>query len=206
MNIPVNADVHCMDGFYGRSTYVIVNPVIKEVTHLVVREDRAPHTERLVPVHLVKETTPDLVLIDCVRNELTKLRPFIETEFLQTTLPDVDYAGDEYLVSPLTAPVTRRVLLEQKHKAIPLGELAVRRGAHVEATDGRVGRVDEFVVDPDSGHITHMVLREGHLWGDEEVTIPVSEIAEFEEGVVHLRLSKQQVEALPTIKVERAWP
>jgi hypothetical protein len=59
--------------------------------------------------------------------------------------------------------------------------------------------------EPGCGHITHVVLREGHLWGDEEVTIPVSEIVEFEEGVVHLRLNKEQVEALPTIKMERAW-
>jgi sporulation protein YlmC with PRC-barrel domain len=206
MIIPVNAKVHCMDGFCGRSTYVIVDPTIKEVTHLVVREDQAPHTERLVPVQLVKETTPDLVLVDCAKRGLIKLRPFVQTEFLQTTLPEVDYAGDAYLVSPLTVPRAKRVLLEQKRKAIPPGELAMRRGAHVEAADGRVGRVDEFVVDPESGHITHIVLREGHLWGDEEMTIPVSEIAQIEENVVHLKLSKEQVEALPKIEVERAWP
>ena len=30
---------------------------------------------------------------------------------------------------------------------MPPGELAVRRGSHVRATDGDVGRVDEFLVD-----------------------------------------------------------
>jgi hypothetical protein len=53
MNIPVNADVHCTDGFLGRSTYVILNPITKGVTHFVVRQDQAPHTDRLVPVRLV---------------------------------------------------------------------------------------------------------------------------------------------------------
>jgi sporulation protein YlmC with PRC-barrel domain len=205
MYISVNTDVHCMDGFFGRSTYVILNPITKEVSHLVVREDEAPHTERLVPVRLVKETTPDLILLDCDRHKLALLRPFIETEFLQTRLPEVDYGADQYMIAPLIAPVMERVVLEQKFKAIPPGELAVHRGAHVEAADGRVGRVDEFVVEPGSGHITHLLLREGHLWGDEEVTIPVSEIAEIEADVVHLKLTKKQIEALPTIKVERAW-
>jgi len=41
----------------------------------------------------------------------------------------------------------------------------VRRGTRVEATDGHVGHVDEFVVNPENGHITHSVMREGHLWG-----------------------------------------
>jgi sporulation protein YlmC with PRC-barrel domain len=206
MNIPVKADVHCKDGVYGRSTYVILNPVTKQVTHLVAREDQDPHVERLVPVRLVKETTPDLILLDCIKGEVKKLRPFVETEFIQAEFLEADYTDEEYMLSPYTIPVTRRVQMEQKRQAIPPGELAVRRGARVRATDGRVGRVDEFVVDPESGHITHIVLRQGHLWGDEEVTIPISEIAEIEENVVRLKLSKEQVKALPTIEVERAWP
>lgn len=76
----------------------------------------------------------------------------------------------------------------------------------MEAIDGRVGRVDEFIVNPDTGHITHMILREGHLWGDDELSVPVSEIAKIDEDVVYLKLNKKQVNALPTIKVERAWP
>jgi sporulation protein YlmC with PRC-barrel domain len=205
MIIPINADVHCLDGFVGRPTYVIVNPITKEVTHLVVRENQSPHAEHLVPVRLVKETTPDLVLLGCVKSKLATLRPFIETAYVQAILPEVDYAGDEYLISPLTVPVLRHVLVKQKYEAIPPGELTIHRGTRVEATDGRVGRIDEFVIDPENGHITHMTLREGHLWGDKEISIPVSEIAEIEEDVVHLKLDKKQVGVLPTVKVKRAW-
>ena len=50
-----------------------------------------------------------------------------------------------------------------EHEQIPLGELAVSGGAHVEATDGRMGRVDEFLVNQENGYITHLVMREGHL-------------------------------------------
>ena len=71
----------------------------------------------------------------------------------------------------------------------------------MRATGGRVGQVDEFVVDPESGYITHLALREGHLWGDEEVTIPVSEIVKIEEDVVHLKLNKEQVEVtIPEVR------
>jgi sporulation protein YlmC with PRC-barrel domain len=34
--------------------------------------------------------------------------------------------------------------------------------------------VDEFVVNPKNGHITHLVMREGHLWGQKDVIIPLA--------------------------------
>jgi 3-phosphoglycerate kinase len=81
-------------------------------------------------------------------------------------------------------------------------ELAVRRGARVEATDGRV---DLFLVDPNSGHITHLCLRESHLRGEKVVCIPVSEIGEIKEKVVHLKVDKEAVASLPSVPVKRRW-
>ncbi len=37
INIPLNVDVYCSDGMCGRSSQVIVDPVNKQVTHLVVK-------------------------------------------------------------------------------------------------------------------------------------------------------------------------
>jgi hypothetical protein len=34
MDIPVNVNVHCADGLCGRSTYVLIDPVLEQVTHL----------------------------------------------------------------------------------------------------------------------------------------------------------------------------
>jgi hypothetical protein len=50
MDLPLNVDVHCLDGRCGRSTYVIINPATDQVTHLVVREQWPSRTERMVPV------------------------------------------------------------------------------------------------------------------------------------------------------------
>ena len=66
-----------------------------------------------------------------------------------------------------------------------------------------VGRVDEFLVDRETEHITHLVLREGHLWGQKDVTIPVSEIERIEEDTVYLKLDKEEIERLPSIPVRR---
>jgi sporulation protein YlmC with PRC-barrel domain len=218
MEIPINAAVQCTDGPGGRSTYVVVNPITEQVTHLVVREKQTPHAERLVPVRFVKATTPEQVQLSCSRKELARLRPFVEIEFIRVQAPLLELEGfscygDEDLMSlpytemepPHSIPEESQVLLKQRVKAIPPGELAIRRGARVEATDGRVGRVDEFVVDPESRHITHLTMRKGHLWGDEEISVPVSEIGRITEDVVYLKLDKRQIKALPAVQVWRKW-
>lgn len=199
MDIPVNADVYCSDHRCGRSTYIIVNPTIKQVTHLVVKEKGFPHTERLVPIDLVLETSPDRIQLRNTQYQLAEMEPFIETEFIRAEIPE--YVGGQFMIWPYAIPETEMVSVE--HERIPPGELAVRRGARVEATDGHAGRVDEFLVHPADGHITHLVLREGHLWGQKDVTIPVSQIDHIQEDAVYLKLDKHSVEALPSIPIHR---
>jgi len=73
----------------------------------------------------------------------------------------------------------------------------------VYATDGQIGQVDEFLVDPEYDHVTHLVMREGHLWGAKDVAIPLSQIEHLYEGEVYLKLSKQAVGQLPAICTRR---
>jgi sporulation protein YlmC with PRC-barrel domain len=206
MDIPIDAAVECTDGPCGRSTYVILNPVTRNVTHLVVKEKDLVHIERLVPVSLVKESTPQTIRLRCSKDELGRLEHFIETHFVPV---DRAYIGNMYeayqgeMMWPYVIPEDVTVPLEEER--VPPGELAVRRGAQVFASDGHVGRVDEFLVEPESGHITHLVLREGHLWGQRDISIPVSAIARIQEGDVVLKLDRASIEALPSIPIRRWW-
>lgn len=202
MDIPVNAEVACVDGVCGQSTYVIINPISRQVTHVVVKQKKGLHTEHLVPVDLVADTTRDLIRLRCTRDELARMEPFTETEYVQEKISGVAYLEDAYLVWPYHIPELNTTI-PITHQRIPHGELAVHRGARVEATDGHVGRVDEFLVDPVDTHITHLMLREGHLWSQKDVTISVSQIDRIGEDAVHLKLDKHNVEALPAIPIRR---
>lgn len=199
MDVPVNAEVHCTEGLCGRSTYIILNPRTEQVTHLVVKQKRSPHTERLVPIDEVVETSSNTIWLRCSERELEKMELFIETDFVRSDIPE--YRGDPYAMWPYVIPKTVEVPVIHEH--LPPGELAVRRGAQVKARDGHVGQVDEFLVDPTTGYITHLVLREGHLWGQKDVTIPVSQIDHIEEDIVYLKLDKRSIEALPAIPIWR---
>jgi len=200
MDVPVNAEVRCADGLCGRSVSVIINPATDQVTHLVVAEKDFLSTQRLVPVDLILESTPHLIRLRCTKAELGTLEPYIETEYVQGDIAYSIYMANEYRMWPYVVPET---VWPVEHVHIPPGELAVRWGARVQATDGHVGSVDEFLVSPVDGHITHLVLREGHLWGQRDVTIPVSEIDRIKEDTVYLKLDKRRIEALPAVPIRR---
>jgi sporulation protein YlmC with PRC-barrel domain len=150
---------------------------------------------------LVAHTAAEVILLNCSLEQFSKLEPFNQTHFIHG---DLSYHATDpklTLVWPFVVPAKRTV--GGRVRPIPPGELAVRRGARVRASDGRVGRVDEFLVDPESGNITHLCLRKDHLWGDKLVCIPVSQIELIEERVVHLKVDKKTIEAMPSIPVKR---
>jgi sporulation protein YlmC with PRC-barrel domain len=199
MEISLNAHVICQDGRCGRVTRVIVHPWTEQITHIVVKSSHAPHEERLVPVELVTETTKDAIHLKCTQESLSKRRQLVEEEWLSVDIPK--FEAVEYLTHPLVVPAHQYVPI--KHERIPYGELQVRRGARVAACDGYIGKVAEFLIEPDSGHVTHLILREGHLGGRDEIAIPISEIHSIEGDTVALTISKEDVRRLPAIPVRR---
>jgi hypothetical protein len=200
MNIPVNTNVECLgDSSAGRTTGVVITPTTGRITYLIVKETQLPHTLRLVPIEQVVESTPQTITLDCTTTDLARMAPFIETEFIEVRIPH--YLGDSY-ACPYFVPESETMTGEGEQ--IPPNELAIRKGATVEASDGPVGRVDGFLIDPANGFITHLVLRQGNLWGQTDITIPVSEINYFDEENVYLKLDKQKIRALPIVPI-RAW-
>ena len=83
---------------------------------------------------------------------------------------------------------------------IPRGEVAVRRGAHVHATDGPIGHVQGLVIDPGTEHVTHVLLQEGHLWGRKQVAIPIGAVSKLDDDI-SLSISKQEVGRLPAARL-----
>ena len=203
MKFPLNVDVHCTDGLCGRSTHIILNPVTEQVSHIVVKEDQSPGIERLVSVKLVANTAADVILLSCTKDVFAKLEPFNQPDFIYTDVPQHATDPSLTLLWPYVVPVKR--IVDDKIRRIPPGELAVRRGARVRATDGWVGRVDEFIVGPVSGNITHLVLREGHPWKEKDVTIPVDQIDHIKENTVYLKIDKNTIASMPSVPVIRRW-
>jgi sporulation protein YlmC with PRC-barrel domain len=197
MDIPINARVSCTDGPCGHSTHVVLMPTTEKITHLVVNKEVFPETEYLVPIEHIAESTPEMIRLDCSCAELEKMPVFDKVTFLPYDL--IGLTAGSYVVWPYFFPETPIIRKGKDH--IPANELVIRRGAGVEATDGHIGRVDEFLIDPESDGITHLVLTEGHLWEQKDVSIPVGQIDHYKENTVYLKLDKHAIEALPAIPI-----
>jgi hypothetical protein len=66
---------------------VIADPIAKNITHVVVEESRPPQIDRLVPVESVVDTVDSTIYLNCSRQELVRMVPLIEAEFLWGEIP-----------------------------------------------------------------------------------------------------------------------
>jgi sporulation protein YlmC with PRC-barrel domain len=212
MNMPettqftIGADVSCTDGPCGTVIRVVLDPVAEELTDLVVEPTHRQGLGRLVPLSLVDATAGE-VRLRCTLAEFEKLGSAEETEFLPGTAGYAAYGPQQVLSWPYYGLGGMNMELETvsqtvTYDKVPLGEVAVRRGQSVQATDGDIGRVQGLVIDPRSHHVTHVLLQEGHLWGRKEVAIPISAVTDSTDGI-KLKISKQEVQDLPPVDLDQ---
>lgn len=202
IHIPLKAEVHCSDGLAGRPSYAIGNPMNRQITHLVVQSLQPPFRETLVPVDQVEEVTDNRIKLKCTRDELNKMEAFEVKEYKRTEMPGYLYWPH---VQPAVVDMSDEVeiYVPVKRQNVPPGELALQRGARVEATDGYVGQVDELLINSTNMQVTHLVLLERHIFQKREITIPISQIDHVLEDTIYLKLDRQSVEALPTTPRQR---
>jgi PRC-barrel domain len=204
----IGAAVQCSDGPCGEVRRVVVDPVARALTHLVVEPTHRSGLGRLVPLELV-EAGDGEVRLRCTLDEFDALASAEETDFLPGGSGYEDYQayeayywpyfGLEGGADPLLANASGVIMRD----VLPPGEVGIRRGDRVHATDGEIGRVEGLVIHPAGGHVTHVLLQEGHLWGRKQVAIPMSAVT-LAEGGISVALAKHEIEALPPVDLASA--
>ena len=200
----------------GELADVIVDPIEKRVTHLVVKpHHRADEGQHLVPI---EQAAPGddggEISLRCSAEEVRQLPNAQDFAYLRVgeapvSDPEWDVGIKEVLALPyydgglgggLAGGYEEQVGVV--YDRIPKGEVEIRRASSVTSADGHhLGEVDGFLVDGD--HITHFVLERGHLWGRREVTIPINLVTSIDPDAVTIGLSKDEVGDLPEHKVRR---
>jgi sporulation protein YlmC with PRC-barrel domain len=203
----IGVDVNATDGICGEVIRVVVDPIARTVTHLVVEPKHRQGLGRLVPLELVDASSGEIRL-HCTVAEFEQLDEAEETEFLLGTSGYAGYGPGQVLSWPYyglggdmglgMGNVAQPIIYDK----VPLGEVAIRRGEQVHATDGDIGRVQGLVMDTEDHHVTHVLLQEGHFWGRKQVAIPIGAVSAVDDGI-RLRITKQQVQDLPPVDVYR---
>ena len=209
MEFTFGARASCSDGHCGELTRALFDPAHRTATHLVIEPKHHKEAGRLVPIGLV-DAAGDEISLRCTRAEFDELDPSEEIQLAE----GLDYAGgygpDAVAgygnvggmgVGASSSGMGIGMSLGHRtptvtSETIPEGEGEVAGHDHVHASDGLIGELKGFVVDSGDHQVTHILLREGHLWGHREIAIPVSAVTSAD-PIIRLNLTKQQVEELP---------
>ncbi len=203
----------CSDGFCGQVVGTILDPASGTVTHLVISPRHCRADGRLVPVELI-EAGADEIRLRCSIAEFEQLDSAGEIELADggdhggdhggghgpgavmghgnVGTPEVGASGSGTAIGMGLGHITPGVTSDN----VPEAEGGVVRQRRVHAVDGVIGQLKGFAVDPAGHQVTHVLLREGHLWGRKEVAIPVSAVSSVENGI-RLNLTRKQVAELP---------
>ncbi len=196
----IGSDAVCGDGYRGEVLGVVIDPASRTVTHVAAEPKGRTGLARLVPLDLV-DVAPDELRLHCTEAEFKNLNAAEETlaEFVSgygapvQLLPPGWRGADSPAVEGGTIP---RIPEKETIDIIPPGEVEERRGDQVHAADGDTGHLHAVRVDPDSGRLTHLLVREGHVWTRKDVAVPVDAVATFDDGI-RLSITSRQARELP---------
>ena len=195
----MGAHVEATDGRCGHLTRVIINPVVDSLTHLVVEPGHHEEGARLVPVDLVAGVEDDQIRLNCTKQQFEQLDEADDVQFLPAGATGVGYGSNTsawpyYGLGTPLGHHPQPIYVDR----VPLGDVEIRRGDEVHATDGLIGAIEGLVIDPADHHVTHVLLQEGHFWGRKQVAIPI-DAANRVGDEVHVDLTKDEIEALPQV-------
>jgi len=171
----------------GRLAGIVCDPTTNETTHLVVNADDVPGSERLVPIARLADVDNDHMTLAMSRHQFFGLKTLETVRWLPG-----DAARDAGWLLPFQ--LADHPMTFAPHERIPRSEVTVRRETKVVDHEGRhLGRVNAFVIDPASHDVTHLTLQKGHLFGHQDVTIAITDIATMTEDAIRLRIAADAV-------------
>jgi len=208
----IGSAVLCSDGACGQLRQVVIEPIDRVLTHLIVKSDGREKASRLVPLDVVESSAPGMaeeIVLRCSLAEFETFERALETHFLAGASGLWGYRQEQMLTWPhyrlglggSATDIGTRTLTRDR---MPLGGIEARRGDRVQAADGRIGRVQGLVVDRADHQVTHVLLDESHLWDQKRVAIPIGAVIDPQDITdgVRITLTKDQVRNLPPVELD----
>jgi sporulation protein YlmC with PRC-barrel domain len=213
MRLDLGCGVHCTDAVFGELGDVIVDPISRRVTHLVVQPQGDHERARLVPIERARPAEHGLAL-DCSVADVEALEPLHESAYMRAgervvADPDWDVGTEDVLALPvyqelngMGTAIDPDPHVMVSYDRIPKHEVEIRRSSAVFSTDGHhLGHVEAFLIG--GGDTADIVLERGHLWGRREIVIPAAAVQRVQNDAITLSLTKEQVGALEVRHVHR---
>jgi sporulation protein YlmC with PRC-barrel domain len=184
----------------GKIDRLIVDPSSGDVKEVVVRRGLILHQDVEVPIDAIRGRTEDDVQLSLTADEAKALPRFVESSYIP---PPMDY------VSPFGYPAAGLLWPAGYQRPLATPETAdgsereagqartavIEKGSDVLTRDGEtVGKVQDVMFDPETGHPTSFVVRTTGLFSFEEVGLPAGAVSGVDDKVIYLHLNKSEFE------------
>jgi uncharacterized protein YrrD len=188
----------------GKVDRVVIDPVTKQTTHLIVRKGVFFAEDKVVPVTLVDEAKEDYITLHADEDDFESLPDFEENHFIMLDSEEapaysLEDAQPMYWypfgvgagIPPAVAP---QPYLVETRRNIPEQAVALKEGAKVTSVDGKhIGDIERVFVDPDTNRIWTFLVSKGFFLR-EHLFIPVEWVAEFGENSIRLTVGSSLIE------------
>ena len=210
MKLRFDLPVRTTDGPFGDLGDVVIDPIRRKVTHLVVEPHHRHYQARLVPIDLI-DLTDDGVSIRLDAEHVRHLPGVADSDFVRLNEP-IDLGDDwdigiQHIVA-MPYGTARGVFgdtevysdelsdrVSVNFDRIPKGECEIRRASHVVSADGHtVGIVDGFIAD--DTHIEGVIVRTGWIGFRHLVVVPVAAVARVASDCITITLASRDFHRL----------
>jgi len=204
LEVTRDTDVYtASDEHVGSVDRIVLDPVTRRMSHVVVRKGLFFPEDKLIAVEDVSSATPERINL---RQGLVadELQPFVEQHYVPLDDADqpagvIDAAGGFvaawYGPPGIAAPVREAAMLTVHQRNIPEHLMTLDAGVPVFATDHQVlGRLERIITTND-GLPTHLVVEADGLSADRRA-IPIGWVKDITEDAIVLAATTRMVAAI----------
>lgn len=213
MKIRLDQPVSTTDGPFGELGDVVIDPIRRSITHVVVEPHHRHYQARLVPIDLV-DITDAGVTVRLDEQHLRALQSVADTDFVRMTDPidlgdDWDVGIEHIVALPYSTsngtfgevpqyPDGISNSASVSFDRVPKGECEIRReSAVISADDHTVGIVDGFIAD--DFHIEGVIVRTGWIGFRHLVVIPIGSVTRVANDRITIGLDRHRFSRLPPV-------
>jgi sporulation protein YlmC with PRC-barrel domain len=227
MKIRFRLPVHAADGPFGEIADVVIDPITRTITHLVVEPHHRHYQARLVPIDLV-DLSEERVDIRLDTERVRALSSVADSDFValgeRIDLGDEWDVGLQHIVAmPYSGGAMAMGAFGDSYSMaggttvdfdrVPKGECEIRRESHVISSDDHeVGLVDGFLAD--ESHIEGVIVVTGLPGFRHLVVVPIGSVTRVSNDRIEIALDRETFRRLrpvselvgvhaPTTRLER---
>lgn len=193
--------VHCPEGEVGRLEKIIAEAETREPAYLIVRRGLVARRDIVVPVSLVRELTPQGIMLDTT---LEALKTFPEYKTIVEKSPKA--APDPTLLEPLVPPLLKawekQGPVKIRQRTVPEYMTDITQGMTVyDHAGAKLGAVQGVMVDEKSRQANHLLVHRLGTPQEEQRLVPVDLVDYVIRSDLYLRITKDQVQGLTLYKL-----